>query len=191
MKTKIVLVGKAASGKDYLKKKLIKQGVQFGISTTTRPPREGEVDGVDYHFVNKNQFLTYVDHGLIVFYQEFNDHYYGITKEEFEACDAVILNVEVLNKMSTEMRKSLFVIYLNIDILTRMERMKERDLSSKDVNQRIYVDNKQYKEFTDYDLLHYDLSIKILDWDATFYSDEHGDRLDHSPATLGLQNKLD
>jgi guanylate kinase len=153
MKTKIVLVGKAASGKDYLKKKLIKQGVQFGISTTTRPPREGEVDGVDYHFVNKNQFLTYVDHGLIVFYQEFNNHYYGITKEEFKACDAVILNVEVLSKMSTEMRKSLFVIYLNIDILIRMERMKERDLSSKNVNQRIYVDNKQYEGFTNYDLM--------------------------------------
>jgi len=90
---------------------------------------------------------------LIVFYQEFNDHYYGITKEEFKACDAVILNVEVLNKMSAEMRKHLFVIYLNIDILVRMERMKERDLSSKNVNQRIYVDNKQYEGFTNYDLM--------------------------------------
>jgi hypothetical protein len=43
-------------------------------------------------------------------------------------------------------------------------------------------------EFNDYDLLHYDLTVKILDWDATFYSDEQGNRLDHSPATLGLQD---
>jgi hypothetical protein len=53
---------------------------------------------------------------------------------------------------------------------------------------RVYTDTF---EFTDYDLLHYDLTVKILDWDATLYSDEHGNRLDHSPATLGLQSKLD
>jgi|Laugresu1bdmlbdd_1035124.scaffolds.fasta_scaffold00006_60 hypothetical protein len=65
--------------------------------------------------------------------------------------------------------------------------------------QLIYCGDGQYRfrvytetfEFTDYDLLHYDLSVTITDWDATLYSDENGDRLDHSPATLGLQNQLD
>lgn len=47
---------------------------------------------------------------------------------------------------------------------------------------RVYTDNF---EFTDYDLLHCDLSVTITDKDATFYSDERGNRLDHSPATLG------
>jgi hypothetical protein len=46
---------------------------------------------------------------------------------------------------------------------------------------RVYTDNF---EFTDYDLLHCDLSVTITDEDATFYSDEHGNRLDHNPATL-------
>ena len=53
---------------------------------------------------------------------------------------------------------------------------------------RVYTDN--YK-FTDYDLLHCDLSVTITDKDATLYTDEHGNRLDHSPATLGLQSELD
>jgi hypothetical protein len=65
--------------------------------------------------------------------------------------------------------------------------------------QLIYCGDGQYRfrvytetfEFTDYDLLHYDLSVTITDWDASLYSDENGDRLDHSPATLGLQNQLD
>jgi hypothetical protein len=48
---------------------------------------------------------------------------------------------------------------------------------------RVYTDNF---EFTDYDLLHCDLSVTITDQDATFYSDNEGNRLDHSPATLGL-----
>ena len=50
---------------------------------------------------------------------------------------------------------------------------------------RVYTDNY---EFTDYDLLHCDLSITITDKDATFYSDDRGNRLDHAPETLGLKN---
>jgi hypothetical protein len=48
---------------------------------------------------------------------------------------------------------------------------------------RVYTDNY---EFTDYDLLHSDLSVTITDKDATFYSDDNGNRLDHSPSTLGI-----
>jgi len=50
---------------------------------------------------------------------------------------------------------------------------------------RVYTDNF---EFTDYDLLHCDLSVTITDADATFYSDDTGNRLDHNPATLGIEN---
>ena len=53
---------------------------------------------------------------------------------------------------------------------------------------RVYRDKFQ---FTDYELLHSDLSVTITDWDATLYSDEQGNRLDHNPATLGLQSQLD
>jgi hypothetical protein len=49
---------------------------------------------------------------------------------------------------------------------------------------RVYTDNY---EFTDYDLLHCDLSVTITDRDATFYSDEQGNRLDHNPLTLGIE----
>jgi hypothetical protein len=41
--------------------------------------------------------------------------------------------------------------------------------------------------FRDYDLMHSDLSITITDPDAFFYTDEYSDRLDHAPATLGLE----
>ena len=50
---------------------------------------------------------------------------------------------------------------------------------------RVYTDNY---EFTDYDLLHSDLSVTITDRDATFYSDDKGNRLDHNPETLGITN---
>jgi len=41
--------------------------------------------------------------------------------------------------------------------------------------------------FQDYDLMHSDLSVTITDPDAFFYEDKSGDRLDHAPATLGLE----
>ena len=42
-------------------------------------------------------------------------------------------------------------------------------------------------DFTDYDLLHTDICVTITDEDATFYSDERGNRLDHNPETLGIK----
>lgn len=151
--TKVALVGKAASGKDHLRKRMIDRGMKFGVSTTTRPPREGEIDGVDYHFVERHTFEVYIETGNILFYQEFNGHYYGITQEEFNKCDCLILNVEVVENMPPEVRRSIFVIYLNIDIKTRMERMKERDVSLTDIAERVYADDKQYYGFTNYDLM--------------------------------------
>jgi len=49
---------------------------------------------------------------------------------------------------------------------------------------RVYDANH---DFVDYDLMHSDLSIRITDPDAFFYSEDGRDSLDHSPATLGLE----
>jgi hypothetical protein len=51
---------------------------------------------------------------------------------------------------------------------------------------RVYTDNF---EFTDYDLHHSDLCVTITDKDATFYSDDNGNRLDHNPTTLEVKDK--
>lgn len=49
----IILMGKAASGKDTLQKELVNQGFERVVTATTRQPREGEQDGVDYHFFSE------------------------------------------------------------------------------------------------------------------------------------------
>ena len=60
--------------------------------------------------------------------------------------------------------------------------------SGSDVVFRVYDENHQ---FTDYDLTHSDLCVTITDEDAAFYSKPRSDRLDHSPATLGIADQLD
>jgi hypothetical protein len=51
---------------------------------------------------------------------------------------------------------------------------------------RIYTDAPH--EFTDYDIHHTDMKIKIMDSDAFFYSNEQGDCVDHAPDTLGIKH---
>ena len=51
---RIILVGKAASGKDHLRKKFESRGFKYAVTYTTRPPREGEIDGKDYLFSKAN-----------------------------------------------------------------------------------------------------------------------------------------
>lgn len=152
MKGKIAIVGKAASGKDFLKKKLISRGMRFGVSSTTRPPREGEVHRIDYNFMSREQFERHIAFNTMLLYQEFNGEYYGITEPEFDLCDAMILNVDVLNTMPIEMREKLFVIYLDIDDSIRIERMQARGFSTDDIIRRVKADQDQYEGFNNYDL---------------------------------------
>lgn len=53
---------------------------------------------------------------------------------------------------------------------------------------RVYTPTFEELLFTDYDLTHSDLCVTITDKDAAFYLDNNGERLDHSPETLGIKN---
>ena len=50
MKGKIIIVGPGGSGKDFLRKKMVNKGFKYGVSFTSRPPREGEEEGIDYYY---------------------------------------------------------------------------------------------------------------------------------------------
>lgn len=151
MDSKIVIVGKAASGKDYLRKTLLDKGFKSGISYTTRPPRKGEIDGVDYHFITVEQFKVMIENDQLVEWQEFVGFYYGIHKDEFERCDSMILNVEGLAMLPEEYRQRCFVIYLDIPFEVRAGRLAERGDSHDPWERRIEDDEKQYQGFTNFD----------------------------------------
>ena len=78
---KLILVGKAAAGKDFLKNRLVAKNFKPGISCTTRLPRHNEVDGVDYHFMTEDQFKETIDSGEMLEHMIFNNWYYGLTKK--------------------------------------------------------------------------------------------------------------
>ena len=68
-----IFIGKSASGKDFLLKKLVAEGnFQNLVTFTTRPMREGEVDGIDYHFVTEKEFKVLEKAGKFLETRKYN-----------------------------------------------------------------------------------------------------------------------
>ncbi len=71
----------------------------FSISHTTRPPRQGEIDGVDYRFISRDKFLEMIDQGLFLEYARVHDNFYGTSRREVEGLlmkgADVVLDIDV------------------------------------------------------------------------------------------------
>ncbi|MFP3751627.1 guanylate kinase [Bacillus altitudinis] len=77
----IVLSGHSGSGKTSLMRQIMKNEV---VSFTTRKPRQGEIDGVDYKFISLEKFKELKEKGKLIEQVKYSGNYYGIDQEEFE-----------------------------------------------------------------------------------------------------------
>ncbi len=98
----IVLSGPSGVGKGTILKELMKDEslkLSYSVSMTTRDKREGEIDGVNYHFVSKDRFLEAIDNDELLEYAEFVGNYYGTPLDEVvklrEKGRNVVLEIEV------------------------------------------------------------------------------------------------
>ena len=150
MKGKIIIVGPGGSGKDFLRKKMVSRGFEYGVSFTSRPPREGEMEGVDYYYRDEDFFESNSD--IFLELQEFNGWKYGISKGEFHTKNLFILSPAGLRSLPENFRKESFVIYLNPPEEIRKERLKKRN-DADSVERRLIADRKDFFEFLDYDII--------------------------------------
>lgn len=80
----IILVGESASGKSTIEKILAeKYGYKKTVSYTTRSPREGEVNGVDYHFINEDEYIERFNADFFAETGSYNGWFYGTTKDQY------------------------------------------------------------------------------------------------------------
>lgn len=97
----LVISGPAGSGKGTVIKYLMEKerDIAYSVSATTRSPRPGEVDGVNYHFISVDDFKLRIEQGGILEYTEYCGNFYGTPKKEAEeVLDAgknLILEIEV------------------------------------------------------------------------------------------------
>lgn len=74
------LLGKSAVGKSTIEKELSKLGLKRIISSTTRPMRSGEAQGVDYNYINNDEFYTLLNNGTLLEHTCYRDWHYCIDK---------------------------------------------------------------------------------------------------------------
>lgn len=82
MSRPIVISGPSGTGKSTLLKKLFSEFPDkfgFSVSSTTRKPREGEVDGKDYNFVSVDEFKSMIEANKFIEWAQFSGNYYGTT----------------------------------------------------------------------------------------------------------------
>ena len=88
----IVISGPAGSGKGTVNAHLLKTGdFVYSVSATTRAPRPGEVDGVNYYFVTREDFEKRIAEGGMLEHTEYCGNYYGTPKKEAERINAANL----------------------------------------------------------------------------------------------------
>lgn len=114
----LLILGPTGSGKSYLQKKLIEKGYSPIISATTREVRDGEENGVDYHFKdNKEHFFEeeYIEHAQV------GDKYYGTPKSEFYKAKNIAHVLEpygardILDTFKDDKEVNIKVLFLDID----------------------------------------------------------------------------
>lgn len=134
----IAICGKSASGKTYLMNELINNFPHLMsplISTTTRPPREGEQEGKDYFFISKEEFLQRRRQNRFLEWTEFRNWYYGheVINNDTNFVVGIFDPNGVKNIILNHKREfaDIVIIYLDILFPVRLVRMVKREFKFK------------------------------------------------------------
>lgn len=123
----LVLVGESASGKSSIEKYLVENcGYNKIVSYTTRQPREGEVDGVDYHFITKSQFHRLKEQNFFAETAIYNDWYYGVAKEDCTNDKVAVLTPHGLRQVSKIKDINVISFYINVPRRDRLIKILQR-----------------------------------------------------------------
>jgi len=150
----IVVAGPSGVGKSSIIDEVIaRTNSRFSVSATTKPPRAGEVDGVDYHFVSPETFQDAIADNLLIEWAEYAGHLYGTMVSEVEPSltggTNVVLNIEI--EGAKQVRKAYprgIFIFINPPSLQELRARLERrgDLSSQDIDRRFSVAEREMAE---------------------------------------------
>ena len=137
----IVFSGPSGAGKGTLKNLYMKdfpETTYFSVSATTRSPRPGEVDGIDYHFVSKDKFEQMIKEDAFLEYASVHGEYYGTPKknafDELEKGNDVIFDIDVQGGLTIKEKcpgvTMIFITPSNTNILEH--RLRKRGTESED-----------------------------------------------------------
>lgn len=153
----IAIVGEAGSGKDSLAEALVDQLRDEGykahevVSYTTRPKRDYEIDGIDYHYVLPNIMVDLILHDKIIEAAEFNGWVYGTCIDDLDpdAINVEVLNPEGIESISTDSRINMCVIQCICNEKERLIRQLNREIDPNidEIVRRLGTDRRDFSNF--------------------------------------------
>lgn len=169
-----IVSGFSGAGKGSMMKKLVSQydNYALSVSSTTRKPREGEKDGIDYFFLSKEEFEQKIADKAFLEYASYVGNYYGTSKEyvlsQLQADRDVILEIEIQGALEVKkMLPDTLLVYVcppSADIL--YERLVGRGTETEQVIQsrlQRAVEESKGLENYDYIIINDDLDKAVSD----------------------------
>lgn len=158
----IVISGPSGAGKSTVIKLLMdaNPNIVFSVSATTRAPREGEVDGVNYYFVDKPRFEEMIEKGELLEYAKYVDNYYGSPREAvynnlIKGKD-VLFDIEVQGAMQIKrICPTAILIFIVPSSFSEIEkRLRARGTESEEtIAHRLETAKREYRYAPDYSYL--------------------------------------
>jgi len=184
----IIVSGASGTGKSSILKPVIAEdpNLDFSVSCTTRKPRPGEKDGVDYYFIDVEKFQKLITENAFVEHANVHGNYYGTLKSEVEGAlqqgKDVLLDIDIHGAMSIKKNFSkdtligklvefVFVMPPSYEELER--RLKGRGTETEEsLNKRLTNAKEELRHFMDYDycIINSDLEKAISHFKAIIES---------------------
>jgi guanylate kinase len=159
----LVLSGPSGAGKSSLLNEVINDigECYFSISTTTRPIRNGEIDGVHYHFVSEAEFKKDIDEDFFLEYAFVHGNYYGTSikpvKEALNAGKLVLFDIDVQGNavVTNRLGDITTSVFITPPTLSELKnRLESRKTDSKEViDRRVEMAKKEIQRISEYDFL--------------------------------------
>ena len=146
----IVLVGESASGKSSIEKYLVNNyEYKKVVSYTTRQPRDGEIDGVDYHFIDTEKFIKLKADGFFAETATYNEWNYGVAKEDCTDDKVAVLTPHGLRQVSNIDGIHVESFYINVPRRDRLIKILQRGDNIEEAYRRSLSDVGQFDGIED------------------------------------------
>lgn len=156
-----IISAPSGAGKTTLCREALKRfkDITYSISYTTRKPRNGEQDGIDYHFITKEEFKRKIESNKLVEWAEVYGNFYGTSAEFLDTCFAsgkhILLDIDIQGTIQIKKQypDSVTIFIMPPSLETLRTRLESRGTDTRQVIERRLEIAK--KEMEEKDLYHY------------------------------------